>query len=78
MKTRNLLVTICIMALWTTAAMAASPVVSPEGVISDIKLESLPQGQKAFGDPADLKAAALAGAQYLPVGPLTGTVHRDA
>ena len=65
MKSRTIIASICILALWATAAVAASPVASPENVIGDIQFESLPQGQKAFGDPTDLKAAVMAGAQYL-------------
>ncbi len=65
MKLRTTLLTLVLMGLWTLAAVAAGPMATPEGVVTDTQIQTLIEGQKAFGDPTDFKAAALAGAQYL-------------
>ena len=65
MKLRSIFLPIAILALWAVTAVAAGPVATPEGVVGEIRFESMPEAQKAFGDPTDFKAAALAGADYI-------------
>ncbi|RKX30425.1 MAG: hypothetical protein DRP71_15060, partial [Verrucomicrobia bacterium] len=68
MKFRAILIifgVIGIMALATVAAMAGGPVASPEGVLQGERGEIPFVTDKAFGDPTDFKAAALAGANYV-------------
>ena len=54
-----------IMALAATAAMAAGPVANPEGLLKGERGDIPAINDKAFGDPTDFRAAALAGADYL-------------
>ncbi len=54
-----------ILALTAAAALAAGPVANPEGVLTEERGEIPAAADKAFGDPTDFKAAALAGANYL-------------
>jgi len=65
MKLRIALFAMLLMSIWAMAAFAAGPTASPEATIGDIQFQSLPEGLKAFGDPTDFKASALAGAQYI-------------
>ncbi len=54
-----------IMALAAVAALAGGPVASPEGVLKGERGEIPAVVDKAFGDPTDFKASALAGANYI-------------
>jgi len=65
MKPIKILLAVFILALFSVAAYAAGPVADPSGIINDSSRPALPEGLKAFGDPTDLQAAALQGAQYL-------------
>ncbi len=62
MKLRHVLLIVIIMGLWSLTAMAASP---DHGIEGSQKHQTVAPPNKAFGDPTDFKAAALAGANYL-------------
>jgi hypothetical protein len=62
MNFRRILFVVLIMGLWAMTALAASPV----GGLLDVKEGRIFEPtNKAFGDPTDFKAGALAGANYL-------------
>ena len=69
MKLRHLALILSILTLWVVAAQAAGPVVGPFATADqNFKAgneSALPLANKAFGDPTDLKAAAMAAADYL-------------
>ncbi len=69
MKLRHLALVLSILTLWAVAAQAAGPVASPFAPADQqikVGYESvLPLADKAFGDPTDLKAAAIAAADYI-------------
>ena len=54
-----------ILALAATAAMAAGPVANPEGLLKGERGDIPAMNDKAFGDPTDFRASALAGADYI-------------
>ncbi len=54
-----------ILALAATAAMAAGPIANPEGLLKGERGDIPAMNDKAFGDPTDFKASALAGADYI-------------
>ncbi len=64
MKIRHLLFIILILG-FSSAAMAAAPLASPEAVNATIRSGAPAVSDKAFGDPTDLKAAAIAAADYI-------------
>lgn len=66
MKTQRLLLMTALLLSLAAAAAAAGPVATPfEGAPLSPQREIAPAAEKAFGDPADFRSSALAGAAYL-------------
>ena len=69
MKTRHLLLILALVGLWAIAAQAAGPVANPyyeaAQYLKAVGETAPAMGDKAFGDPTDLKAAAAAAADYI-------------
>lgn len=67
MKIRQLLSLSFVLGLWALAltAEAAGPMASPESAGKSLRPETSVRRDKAFGDPTDLKAAAIAAADYV-------------
>jgi len=65
MKLIRIIMLTMLLSLGVTAALAGSYIASPEGVALKPHGEIVAPAVKAFGNPTDYKAAALAGADYL-------------
>jgi len=66
MKSKHLILLVLVLALCPAIALAAGPIASPERDLGGTRTLEFPAvGDKAFGDPTDFKAAAIAGANYV-------------